>query len=354
MKTSCRCWIIVPWAWALMTAGAGAAAAAEPIALRAETFLVPPSSGSVVHVVVENRHDNPYQGAISMKGLEGWRFSPAAREVSLAPGAAQRVPFTVQGAVRLSTNSYPVEVAATAGATSVVRKQHLACTSAPYFKPTIDGKPDEWKESIPVSFVTGGKKTVISTYWNRRQLAILVAVEEDKLVPYTGDNAQQGFDAVHVAVAAAGTTTGTSPEAEATRWELLFVGAGQGSAGKCFQLATPGMKLSEGQTPRPLEPLAYDKAPVGVSREGATTYYECAIPWALMREQIEPIEGREFCLSVLVHDPDGTGVRDWGEAAGLWPWQRNRLAWCRFAGDKWNEQPPLDNKIPWGLCSSLY
>ena len=64
--------------------------------------------------------------------------------------------------------------------------------------------------------------------------------------------------------------------------------------------------------------------------------------------------GREFCFSVLVHDPDGTGLRDWGEHAGLWPGQRKRLAWCVWGGVKWSDSIPFDGKIEWGLCSSKH
>ena len=96
---------------------------------------------------------------------------------------------------------------------------------------------------------------------------------------------------------------------------------------------------------------------MAVFRLGKTTYYEVALPFLPMRNRIRPGEGREFCLSVLVHDPDGTGIRDWGQAAGLWPWERNRLAWSRWQGDGWGnveEDPPFDNTTPWGMCSSKY
>jgi hypothetical protein len=68
--------------------------------------------------------------------------------------------------------------------------------------------------------------------------------------------------------------------------------------------------------------------------------------------EIKATEGREFRFSVLVHDPDGTGVRDWGEAAGLWPWQRSRLAWASWQGVQWGKEPPFDSAIEWGFCSS--
>jgi hypothetical protein len=73
-----------------------------------------------------------------------------------------------------------------------------------------------------------------------------------------------------------------------------------------------------------------------------------------MRDQLRPSEGREFCFSVLVHDPDGTGIRDLGASAGLWPEQRSRLAWSVWSGAKWPEQLPYDSKTPWGMCSSKY
>ncbi|KPK41912.1 MAG: hypothetical protein AMK72_14780, partial [Planctomycetes bacterium SM23_25] len=90
-----------------------------------------------------------------------------------------------------------------------------------------------------------------------------------------------------------------------------------------------------------------------VTRRDGVTYYECAIPMKAI-PQIRPEPGREFCFSVLVHDPGGTGLRDWGEAAGLWPWQRSRLAWCAWQGATWPDDPPFDNKVEWGFCSSKH
>ena len=113
-------------------------------------------------------------------------------------------------------------------------------------------------------------------------------------------------------------------------------------------------KLDETKKTRGLEPLAYEDADIAVRRAGDVTYYECSLPFRPMRDDIRPSEGREFFMSVLVHDPDGTGVRDWGQAAGLWPSQRNRLAWSRFPGDQFGDQPPFDNKTQWGMCSSKY
>ena len=84
------------------------------------------------------------------------------------------------------------------------------------------------------------------------------------------------------------------------------------------------------------------------------TYYECSLPWGEMRQALQPAEGREIYLSVLVHDPDGTGIRDWGEAAGLWESQRNWFGWSKWSGARWGDRPPMDSRVEWGLCSSRY
>ncbi len=338
------------WLLVWLSIVAGKLAAGEPVGLRAESFLVPPSTGPLVSVDVKNLQDVPYQGKIGMKGPEGWKITPEYREVSLKPGEVARVTFAVEEGRNTPGNRYPVEVSATGGGRTVTRRQDVVVASAPYFKPAIDGNVKDWKDAIPVTFETGGKKTTISTYWNRRQFAILVAVEEDRLV--RADQAQV-FDAVQLAVSPADAATGTSPNDEAERFEFLFL-AGEGGKGKCFQLAAPGMKLAEAAKPRSLGTFAYEDADVAVSRKDGVTYYECAIPFRPMRDRIRPSEGREFRLSVLVHDPDGTGIRDWGQAAGLWPCQRNPLAWSKWKGARWGEKPPFDNKVEWGLCSSQY
>ena len=53
-----------------------------------------------------------------------------------------------------------------------------------------------------------------------------------------------------------------------------------------------------------MESLACGDAETAIVRDGDVTYYECSLPFSLLREAVEPAEGREFFLSVLVHDPD--------------------------------------------------
>ncbi|MBN2476453.1 MAG: hypothetical protein JXB62_17700 [Pirellulales bacterium] len=332
----------------------GHVTAADPVAIRVENLTVPPSTGPLVSVQVKNLLEQPYQAAVSIQGPSGWQIAPERRGVALAPGETRRVAFAIEKGRNLAANSYPFEVSADGAGTTVLRKQSVACASAPYYKPEIDGDPSEWKDAIPITFLISGKKTVISTYWNRRQFSMLVAVEEDRLSPYGQQPPPAGFDAVQIAISPEDSATGSSQDQKAARFEFLLVATGVANGGRCFQLASPETTLAEVARARDLAPLQYADAAVAVTREEGITYYECSIPFRSMREQIRPTEGREFFLSALVHDPDGTGIRDLGEALGLWPWQRSALAWSRWKGAAWNEKPPLDNKLRWGLCTSKY
>jgi len=292
-----------------------------------------------------------------VKGPEGWLIVPAEQAISAPAGGTVRVAFTVQRGTIVEANSYAMEARLTAAGTTVVHRQSVVCAIAPYFRPKIDGKNDDWKDAIPVSFIVGGKTTAISTYWNRRQFAVLVAVEEDNLAPWRGDAVKEPCDAVQLAISPEDKPTAASPDQPAGRYEFLLAATGSPKDGrwqaKCFQLADPATKLGATQKPRELTPMAAGQVEAVVSRSGKTTYYECAIPLKLLGE-LRAGEGREFCFSVLVHDPDGTGVRDWGQAAGLWPSERNRLAWSDWPGARWGGKPPFDNKTPWGMCSSKY
>lgn len=335
---------------ASLAAAGRARAADEPVALHLGSLIVSPAHTPPVFVTVKNLRQGPYQGTLALKVPEGWTLREPKIEVSLGAGETRRVSFTLGRGALNEANRFNVEARATGAGATVTRRQEIVCCSAPYFKPAIDGDPSDWKDAIPVTFVTAGKKTTVSTFWNRRHFCVLVAVEEDKLVSMNGEGS---FDAVQLAIAPQESVTGRSPDGEATRYEFL-VAAGEGGAARCFLLARPGMKLAETQKERALEGLDFAEAETAVARKDNVTYYECALPFSLMREHVRPGEGREFCFSVLVHDPDSTGVRDWGEAAGLWPSERNRLAWSLWKGAKWGDNPPYDNKTPWGLCSSKY
>lgn len=338
----------------LMIWPAAIAAAGDPVALRIESLLVAPAHTPSAVVVVKNLMATDFRGSISLEGPEGWAFEPAEQPINLPGEETHRVRFLVRRAMANEENCYVLTATAIATGSSspVVHQQQIAVASAPYFRPAIDGDAADWKDAIPVTWATGGLATSVSTFWNRKSFSILVAVEEKDWIagrPASG----VAVDAVQIAISPPGAVTGSSADAPSTRLELLLMGD-DARRGRCFLLAKPGMKLAETQTDRELESLACQDVELVVTRDGSITRYECAIPFQLFREQIRPSEGREFQLSVLVHDPDGTGIRDWGEAAGLWPWQRNRLAWSRWPGAKWGPEPPLDCTTPWGMCSSKY
>jgi hypothetical protein len=344
--------VAVGLSFGILAGSAASLSAGEPVALRLGSFIVAPAHMPPAVVTVKNLGRVRYEGSLRIQGPEGWTLAPPEQKVSLEAGQTKPVKFTVQRGTILQSNVYPMVVTAVGGGATVVHRQNVVCTSAPNYRPQIGGKLDDWKDAIPVTFTSGGKKTVISTYWNRKQFALLAAVEEEKLVPWQDQPGPAGCDAVQLAISPEDAPTGSSPDGPSGRYEFLLVATG-GGRGKCFQLADPATRLGETQKARALAPRTLEQAEIAVSRTGGVTYYQCAIPFKTLAE-IRPSEGREFCLSVLVHDPDGTGLRDWGQAAGLWPEDRNRLAWSDWPGAQWPRQPPFDNRLPWGLCSSKY
>jgi len=336
----------------LLSLLAGAAWAAEPLAVQVGPLVVTPAHLPPVVVTIRNRQATPLQGAVRLNLPDGWTYRPEQLPLTLAANETQRLVFTVTRGTTSAENRYRIGVVVEAGNVSANYERDVVCASAPYFKPTIDGLADEWDDAIPLSFVVGGKRTEVRTYWNRRQLSLLVTVEEDRLVLPDARDAKGPFDAVQLAIAPQESVTPRSADAEATRVELLLVGAADGG-GRSYLLAEPGIAIGQTQQIRPLETLSADDVLLAVRRDSRRTRYECGIPFRRLRS-IRPSEGREFCMSLLVHDPDGVGIRDLGHAAGLWPEQRNRMAWSRFPGDHWQDTIPQDNKLPWGLCSSKY
>lgn len=322
------------------------------VEVRAENFIVPPSTGPLTHIRVHNPVDRPCTVTVQPKFPDGWQWAPKRRTVTMEPYQMSRMPFTIEKASDVEANQYPVEITVIDDSKKTVYRQNLVCASAPYFKPKIDGKFKDWSEAIPVTFTTAGQKTILNTYWNKRYFYIYVQVEEDKL---SGYNKKAGpIDAIQFALAPRDAVTASVPTAEAQRYEFLVVDVkGLFAKDRCFFLIRPGIKLSVTQQRRSLETLELKEAHVVVKRQGRMTRYECAIPFAIM-PKIKPDVGREIQFSILVHDPDGTGVRDWGKAVGLRPERRNKFAWCAGDWGQFSGDPPYDGKIEWGLCSSKH
>lgn len=348
--------LLASTALALLCGSQGARAQTAPpepaVALHVGSLPVSPAHLPGIAVTVSNRQDEPATGEVAIELPEGWTFRPDRIPVSIEPGRSRRVVFSVTRGVADSSNRYPITATLVGSGLSVRRTQHVVAASAPYFKPDVDGAIDDWKDAIAAAF-DEDERTVVRTYWNRRRFSILVSVREDRLVTL---DAEGPLDAVQLAISPEGAQTGTTVEEESARYEFLLAatGAEDGDAsGACFQLAAPGTKLAVAAERRKLGPLAQDSVDVAVSRTDGVTHYECSIPFKLL-SKIRPSEGREFCMSILVHDGDAREVRDWGRSTGLAAWQRNRLAWSRWTGDSLERYVPFDNKCPWGLCSSKY
>ena len=127
------------------------------IELRAEHLTVSPSTGPVTHVLVRNLGGRAYKGTVRAKFPPGWKMDPASRTVTIPAGRTARLPFAIERGTDAADNAYPVELSASAaagGAEPVTRRQTIVCASAPYGKPTIDGKLDDWSGAIPVTFTT--------------------------------------------------------------------------------------------------------------------------------------------------------------------------------------------------------
>jgi hypothetical protein len=358
MKT--RPTFLMAWACAglLMTVGSTVSRAGqvdplvgnETIAVRVENLAVLPQSQPVLAVHVRNLRDVPFAGVIKPIVPEGWRLTPAERSVQLAPGAAQRLTYSVEGGRESPDNRYPIEIGVEDDHGRIVVQQSICVATAPYAKPVIDGDPSDWQDTIPVEMVTGGKKTTIRTCWNRQAFAVLVAVEEDaQSLPGAGSP----FDAVQFSLAARDSTSKTSESDRADRFEFLLVPGGTEPA-RCYALARPATRLADTLQARSMEELVDREVEIVVRRADNATYYECSVPWREMKQVLQPAEGREICFSLLVHDPDGTGLRDWGDSAGSWESQRTWFGWSKWPGATWNTQPPHDSCIEWGLCSSRY
>ncbi|MEA3225796.1 MAG: hypothetical protein U9Q07_07575, partial [Planctomycetota bacterium] len=155
-------------------AAAGTATSAPGIAVRAENFTVPPATGPVTHILARNMGGAECTVIIEPKFPAGWRWAPMNRTVTLSPNEVKRLSFTIEKASDVKSNRYPVEITVIRGSDKAVHQQNVVCASAPYFKPKIDGKFKDWSDAIPVTFTTAGKKTVVSTYWDKRNFYLYV------------------------------------------------------------------------------------------------------------------------------------------------------------------------------------
>jgi len=316
-------------------------AAQAPVALRADNIVVPPSTGPVSGLTVMNLLNAPYTGKVTVKLPDGWKADKTQFDVSLKPHEKKHIAFALEKAFDSKTHVYPINITAVGAGQTVTVDQKVICTTTPYVKPKIDGDISEWlNDAVPVTLVYKSKKTVVRTFWNKRNFCLCVEVQEDK---FAAD-----ADAIQFALASGKASTGNSPDEKTARYEFLIIG------GKCYPLVKPGTPLGDTQKAGPLPEAAVAKSVVAVKREKDITRYEISIPIRPMKE-LRATVGREYRFGLLVHDPDGTGVRDLAEAANPMPGSRNKYAWSKWKGAKWpGEKPLLDSKIEWGFCTSIH
>lgn len=319
---------------------AGAAEDVCPVRTRIHNFTVNPSTGPVSEMTATNLTDASVSAEFHVQYPTGWVVTPTTQQVSLAPGESKVLSLAIEKAVESSKNSYTVGLDIRVGQKRYQHTQQLVCASTPYFRPTIDGDLSEWKDAIPITLITQGKKTVLRSYWNKKQFCLAVDVQEDSLTER---------DAIQFALAPGKRKTPTNAEATSNRYEFVVTGR---AGGRCYQLLNLGDPMKQVSEARDLEPLVAEDALVRVTRQGQTTQYEIALNLRAMRP-LRAAAGREYCFSLLVHDPSGTGLRDLGTLMTLPPTQSD-LAWSNWKDASFSDQLPLDGKVEFGFCSSIH
>lgn len=327
----------------LLTVAAGAA----ELQVRPKNFIVTPSTGPVAEVLVKNSGTTAETVQVVPTFPEGWSISPAEKQVAVASGETVMAEFAITKGLDRKANVYPVSIAVNG---KKAMAANVVCATTPYFKPEIDGRLDEWGDAVPVVFTAGGKQTTVRSYWNKAQFCLAVEVEETELLGLKAGKEGNGVDAIQFALSPGKAVT---PESgEAVRYEFLAVDSGSRWGGDvCFLLMKPGDVLSD--QARELAPLAMESAEIKVKHSKGVTVYELAVPLKPMKT-LRATAGREYCFSLLVHDPDGTGVRDLGSVMNLWDEARPAGAWSNWEWAKWNGYVPYDNKVEFGFCSSVH
>jgi hypothetical protein len=304
----------------------------EELRLRMENFTVMPSTGPVVNVLIENCSEGAVAAVVRVRWPAGWKGAPDEQPVTVAPMTVTRVAFTIEKAVDVAANRYPVVVEARVGDVTVTRAQQVVCATTPYLKPQLDGQLDDWKDAVPITFVTAGKKTTVMTCWSRRNLCLAVRAEQAKA------------GAVQFALAPESTE-------KPGRHEFVVVAPGNDAPAQCYQLLRLSDDPKVAGRSRPLKGLACEEVQASVTRDGAAMCYEIVVPVKLVQE-LRPTPGRPFRFSLLLHEPGG--LRDLGTVMNLHDDQRSPGAWCRWEGAVFGPTPPFASKVEFGFSSSIH
>jgi len=338
--------VLYLFATALMIRAADSGAD-QLIHVRAENFLVSPSTGPVTHIAVRNSQTTAFKGTLRAQFPNGWKVTPAQHEFELQPGEMKRLAFTVESGTDNSANRYPVTVTVEGNGGKTEISQTVVCASTPYFKPVIDGDLADWNDAIPIAFTTGGRQTVVRTYWSKKLFCLAVEVEEDTLTGLEAAAGGSGMDAVLVAV---GPAEASSPDGKPARYEFLAVSStASATGGICLMRKS----VPQADTAASIQAENCTEAKIAVKRVGRITFYELSIPLSLMPE-LRPDAGREYRFGLLVQDADGTGLRDLGDVMNLWPEHRRPHVWGNWPQINWGSKPPADGSIEFGFCSSIH
>ena len=304
----------------------------EALRLRMENFTVMPSTGPVVNVRVENRADQALEATVRVRWPDSWKGAPVARKVTVPPKGTATAPFTIEKAIDVAANRYPVSIEARAGEHTTTRTQQIVCTTAPYLKPELDGRLDDWKDAVPITFATAGKATTVMTCWSRRQFCLAVRA------------GQMTSGAIQFAL-------GPGTSGDAGRFEFVVVVPEKDGPATCYQLLKPGDDLATAEQARTLAGLECETVEAHVTRDGAALCIEMAAPVKAL-PGLRPTPGRAFRFSLLAHTPDG--LRDLGSVMNLWDDQRSPRSWCRWDGASFGPTPPFDSNIEFGFSSSIH
>lgn len=324
-------------------------AAGEPLQVRVDNFTVPPATGPVVEITVGNPGDQPFTGAMTVRWPTGWRCDPPRQELHLPPRSRSKVAFTVEQGVENPANVYDVTVEVTGGGAPLIVPQRVVVATAPVLKPVIDGLLDEWQGMVPpITFSGGGRQAVVMTSYHRNAFCVAVRIEEDALAGLAPAAAGRRADAIQFAIAPP--PRAGADAALVAHWEFVVAAtAGPGPA-QAFLLRKPGEAVAQAGTVRTLDaPCAEVQA--AVARTGTATCYEVAIPLTLL-PGLRPTTGRPFRFALLVHDGDGTGLRDMGTVMNQ-PAPAPG-AWGRWRGDSLADAAPFGTDLESGFCTSLH
>ncbi len=327
--------------------------------VRGQNLVVCPSTGPVWSATVHNTSAKPFSGELKVTFPDGWKTNRTACTVELKAGEAKTFDFAIEKATDRKSNAYPFVLDLSGSDVSVRREQTVVCATAPYGRPTIDGKVDDWKDSVPISFSggAGAKPVKVMSFWSKKTFSLCVEVTEDALTVCADPTAATPCDAIQFSLCPGSILSPTAPSAKTVqRYEYLVLPRKDGTA-EIRKLAWFGdAKPAANDLPKP--PSAYPRlagAKVAVTREGKITRYELSIPLRTMKA-LKATTGRVFGFSLLVHDAAAKpAIRDLGNVMNLLPLHRMGQVWTKLAIAPWTPKTtPWTNRIEFGFSSSIH